>query len=119
MSYVQNRKRRTFGNVLLLRVNNMKEKKTLTLNSWVIEEIKKRFPKARFNFSGAVEGLLIASMNNPKAYWRSQAKYHKQYFDIAMQKVKLYDSMENEMKKENAHVESREKAIISAIKNKN
>ena len=95
----------------------MKIKKSISLENWLCQEILKRFPQSRHNFSAAVEGLLIASINNPLAYWKHQAKYHAQKMQLAASQVQLYEEMEREMTKDNKSIDVRNNILMEAIKN--
>lgn len=91
----------------------MKIKKSISIDNWVLQEIQTRFPKSRYNLSNAIEGLLIASINNPLAYWRSVAKQHKQKFDLALGMVRHFEEMEQQEK----NLAQRNEVIIKALKN--
>jgi len=71
----------------------MKRQKTITLETWLIEEIMRKHPQARTNFSRVAEALLMSAVNNPLQYWRAKAKLHQQLFQSAMLHVDTLRSM--------------------------
>lgn len=62
----------------------MKESKSVSMDIWIIEEIKKQHPRARRNFSLVVCAMLRANLNNPLLYWKAQAKLYQQQLSSAL-----------------------------------
>ncbi len=60
----------------------MKEKKSVTLPEWLINEMKRQHPNMKF--SNIVEGMCLSCVNNPVLFWRSKAKYDHQKVQSAL-----------------------------------
>lgn len=73
----------------------MKQKKTITLENWVIQSVLKKIPKARYNFSAGVEALLIVALNDPESYWKAKVKESQLKFSIAVEQLKNIQSIKN------------------------
>ena len=78
------------------RVIKIKDKKTISIERWIIAEIQRQHPEARRNFSKVVEWMLISSVNNPKQFWRSKIKYHQQSLHAAVDTMKRIEEMKTE-----------------------
>lgn len=77
----------------------MKQRKTITIDDWLIKEIKRRHPRARKNFSMIVNALLTAAVNNPLQYWKAQAKYHNVKMQMALEHVQTLETLVQQKKK--------------------
>ena len=59
-----------------------KDRKTVTLDRWLIDAINRIHPGS--NFSSKVEAMLRAIIQRPDLYWKHKAKHHKIQFDHAI-----------------------------------
>ena len=90
----------------------MKVKKTITIENWLCQAILKKIPKARYNFSAAVEALLILGVNNPEAYWKSQIQHHQLKLSMAVEQVKNIQAVKNADKVIDSGVEIRKDLLV-------
>lgn len=83
-----------------------KESKSISLDTWIIEEIKKQHPRSRRNFSLVVNAMLRAVLNNPLQYWKAQAKLYQQQLHSALYHVEgLQELAEAKQEQHNSDVE--------------
>lgn len=72
----------------------IKDKKTISLDRWIIDEIHRKHPTSRHNFSLVVSAMLRAVLNSPLIYWKAQAKHHQQLLSAAIYHIENIEKLE-------------------------
>ena len=88
--------------------------KNNTLETSLIDQLKRKFPKARKNFSALCEGALIHILNDPQNYFLNKAKYHLKMFQLCKQQA----DFEKEFKKTILSADQRREILTEVIKKK-
>ena len=92
----------------------VKQRKTVSLDTNLVHQIRCKFPKQSRNFSAFVEGSLLVVLNEPEKFWRAKAKYHYQMFQLCHQQA----NFEKEFKKTKYTAETRKEILTKIINEK-